>query len=215
MKYCQHFVFPPFPRLVWCLVLVSVFIFRAYTHTQAQHYHIGLYQGIALPQRSLAETTLPAVWYPSMNLHFFGKNNPITMGTSIGLQYFPRTSDAERLPESYDVMSVPFSICFQYLLLPVPFRPYYGVETGVAWYRYRFYEGLKMTEMLDNVALILTPNAGIKVEIFEGMDVEINVRYQFMFHDIIKWGSNGQMLQGYQTLAFSLGVNYQLWKVYP
>lgn len=214
MKHCNHSVFQAFPRLLCCIVAALVFIVGAHTHTLAQHYRIGLYQGVAIPQRSLAATTLPVVWYPSMNAHFFGKNNPITIGTSIGLQYFPRTADAERLPESYDVTGVPFSMCFQYLLLPVPFRPYYGVETGVAWYRYRFYEGPRMVEMLDNVALIVTPNAGIKVEIFEGMDVEVNVRYQFMFHDIIKWGSNGQMLQGYQTLAFSLGVNYQLWKVY-
>jgi hypothetical protein len=181
----------------------------------AQHYRIGLYQGLAVPQRSLAATTPLVNWYPSLNAHFFGKNNPITIGTSLGLQYFPRTAEAERAAESYDAMSVPLSLCFQYLLLPVPFRPYYGVETGIAWYRYRFYEGRQMVEMLDNVALVVTPNAGVKVEIFEGMDVELNVRYQFMFHDIIPWGSAGKVLQGYQMLAFSLGVNYELWKVYP
>lgn len=181
----------------------------------AQYYRIGLYQGIAIPQRSLGASSPLFNWYPSLNAHFFGRNNPITIGASLGLQYFPRTLEAEKLPESYDVMATPLSICFQYLLLPPPFRPYYGVETGVAWYRYRFYQGIQRVEQLDNVALIVAPNAGVKVEIFEGMDIELNVRYQYMFHDIIKWGSAGQVLQGYQTLAFSLGVNYALWKVYP
>jgi hypothetical protein len=47
------------------------------------------------------------------------------------------------------------------------------------------------------------------------MDVELNVRYQFLFHDIINWGSTGQFAtQGYQMLGISLGVNYALWKVY-
>jgi hypothetical protein len=181
----------------------------------AQNYRVGLYQGVALPQRTLAATLPPINSYSWINVHFFGKNNPITLGGSIGLQYFPRIEEP-RPSEGYDILAIPLSVCFQYLLLPNEFRPYYGVETGIAAYRYRFYQGVGITETLTNVALILAPNAGVKVEIFEGMDVELNVRYQFLFHDIITWGSTGQfVIQGYQMLGISLGLNYALWKIYP
>jgi hypothetical protein len=197
-----------------CFCVLMGLVWLSSPPAAAQNYRVGLYQGVALPQRSLAATTPAINWYPWLNVHFFGKNNPITIGGSLGLQYFPRIE--QPLPaESYDVMAFPLSICFQYLLLPNEFRPYYGVETGVAAFRYRFYQGNAITETVTNVALTVTPNAGVKIEIFEGMDLELNVRYQFLFHDIITWGSTGQFAtQGYQMLGISLGVNYALWKVY-
>ena len=211
MKYPPNNIF----RTCGCLcfsVLLGVLCLSP--PAMAQFYRVGIYQGVALPQRSLASSAPAINWYPWINVHYFGKNNPITLGGSLGLQYFPRIENP-RPSESFDVMAFPLSMCFQYLILPYEFRPYYGVETGVAIYRYRFYQGDVITGTAGNLALTVTPNVGAKVEIFEGMDVELNVRYQFLFHDIINWGSTGQFAtQGYQMLGISLGVNYALWKVY-
>ncbi|TAE29342.1 MAG: hypothetical protein EAZ92_06520 [Candidatus Kapaibacterium sp.] len=204
-----------FVRLPLCVVVVILLVCQSETVIFAQHYRIGLYQGIAIPQRTFAEITPVVNWYPSINAHFFGKNTPITMGASASFQYFPRNAEAQKAQESYETTLVPLSLCFQYLLLPPPFRPYYGLEAGLAWYRYQFYNGERPTERLNNTSLVVTPNAGVKIELFDQLDLEINVRYQFVFHDIIPWGNAGKVINGYQMLAFSLGVNYQLWKIYP
>jgi outer membrane protein W len=179
---------------------------------QAQYYHVGLNQGIGLPQRALARITTNPTWLPSLSIFYYPKNSPIAIGGSIAFQPFER-NETVRQGEGYDLLSIPVSICFQYTLLPDNFRPYYGVETGVAWVRYRFFDRETFQGTQQLVSLVVAPNAGVKITLFEEMDVDVNVRYQFLFHDPFEWGSARQFIQGYQILGISLGFNYRLFRV--
>ncbi|MFY8000702.1 MAG: hypothetical protein ACOVSW_19070 [Candidatus Kapaibacteriota bacterium] len=179
----------------------------------AQYWHVGIFQGVAMGQRGLSGNSNPVTWMPSLTVHYFPKNNPLVLGGSISMQFFDRTQALQKQGEGFELLAFPISMCFQYLLLPEPpFRPYYGVETGATIYRYRFYDKERLIGSESNVALLVTPNVGLKVEIFEDLDLDLNVRYQFLFHERIEWGSAGQSLQGYNFLAVSLGLNYQLFR---
>jgi hypothetical protein len=205
---------PVFRRMAaWTLSVVCVMALCAVMPrlVQAQYYHVGLNQGIALPQRALTGIVSSPAWLPSLAVYYFPKNNPMVIGGSISFQPFERNETAKQ-GEGYDVLSIPVSFCFQYLLLPEDFRPYYGVETGIAWVRYRFFNSDIFQGTQQAVSLVVAPNVGVKITLFEEMDVDFNVRYQFLFHDPIEWGSRNQMIQGYQILGISLGLNYRLFR---
>jgi hypothetical protein len=177
----------------------------------AQYYHVGILQGVALPQHGLDVNTPSFNWFPTLTVHYIPKKNPIVLGGSLSLQFFDRTDEGKH-GESMELLALPLSFCFQYLLLPEPpFRPYYGIETGVAWYRYRFFDKTEQIGQDNNFALVVTPNAGLKIELVENMDLDLNIRYQWAFHDRLEWG-NAQATQGYSILAVSLGLNYQMFR---
>ncbi|MBL7991989.1 MAG: hypothetical protein JNN25_11165 [Candidatus Kapabacteria bacterium] len=179
----------------------------------AQYWHAGIYQGVSIAQRGLAGNTNQLNWIPSLAIHYFPKNNPIILGGSLSMQFFNPSEAARKQGENFELLVFPLSMCFQFLLLPEPpFRPYYGVETGAAWYRYRFFNKEREIGSDNNIALLVTPNVGVKVEIFEDLDIDLNVRYQFLFHERLEWGTAGQATQGYNILNVSLGLNYQLFR---
>lgn len=199
------------------LVFITAVFLGAFfpIHLHAQYWHVGINQGIAYPLSGITGNSPPLNWMPSLTVHYFPKNNPLILGGSISMQYFGRTDSVRKQGENYEMLSFPISLCFQYLLLPEPpFRPYYGVETGVTWFRYRFFDKERFTGSTDNIGLLVTPNAGFKIEIFEGLDIDLNVRFQLLFHERFEWGSAGKALAGYNMLAFSLGLNYQMFRQY-
>jgi outer membrane protein W len=150
---------------------------------------------------------------PSLEVQYFPKKSPLILGGSISVQFIDRSPDARKQGENFELLAFPISMTFQFLLLPEPpFRPYYGVQTGATLYRYRFFDKEQQIGSDNNVALVVTPNAGLKVEIVEDLDIDLNVRYQFLFHDPVQWGSAGKSLQGYNIFALSLGLNYQLFR---
>jgi outer membrane protein W len=201
-------------RSVFLLAFACVFLMTlAPKQLLAQYWHVGISQGISLAQRGLAGNTNQWNWMPSLAIHYFPKNNPIILGGSLSMQFFSPSEAARKQGENFELLVFPLSMCFQYLLLPEPpFRPYYGIETGAAWYRYRFFNKEREVGGDNNIALLVTPNAGVKVEIFEDLDIDLNVRYQFLFHERLEWGSAGQATQGYNILTISLGLNYQLFR---
>ena len=81
----------------------------------------------------------------------------------------------------------------------------------MAWYRYRFFDRTELIGQDNNFGLVVTPNVGLKIELVENMDLDLNIRYQWLFHDRLEWGS-AQATQGYSILAVSLGLNYQMFR---
>jgi hypothetical protein len=205
-----------FFRSAFLLAIALVFMMTlAPKQLSAQYWHVGIYQGVSLAQRGLAGNSNQYNWMPSLTVHYFPKNNPLIVGGSLSMQFFSPSETVQKQGENFELLAVPLSICFQYLLLPESsFRPYYGIETGVAWCRYRIFDKEKLIGSNNEVALLVTPNVGAKVELFEGMDIDLNIRYQFLFHDNLVWGSAGQSLQGYNVLTASLGLNYQMFRQY-
>ncbi|MCU0425133.1 MAG: hypothetical protein MUF71_05845 [Candidatus Kapabacteria bacterium] len=185
------------------------------TRLHAQYWHVGINQGVMYPLSGVTSNSPQFNWMPSLAVHYFPKNNPLVLGGSISMQFFGRGDSARLNGENFELLSFPISMCFQYLLLPEPpFRPYYGIETGVTWFRYRFFDKERFIGSTDNIGLLVTPNAGFKIEIFDGLDIDLNVRFQLLFHERFEWGSAGKALAGYNMLSFSVGLNYEMFRQY-
>ena len=93
------------------LAAVVVVLCCAPPRVVGQYYHVGIFQGVALPQRGLDVHTPSFNWMPALTVHFIPKKNPIVLGGSISLQFFDRT-DEGKLGESMELLALPVSsIC--------------------------------------------------------------------------------------------------------
>ncbi|MCS6807725.1 MAG: hypothetical protein RML40_03645 [Bacteroidota bacterium] len=176
-----------------------------------QYWRVGIYQGVAVPTTVLTANSPAWNWTPGASVHYFPRNNALIIGGAVSLQYFGPTYAARQQGMNFEYLGLPISLCFMRLLLPdPPFRPYYGADIGVTWFRYRFFEREIFREMYSNVGVLAAPNGGIKIEIFEGIDLDLNIRYQLLLHERFEWES--KVFSGYNMIGISLGLNYAIFR---
>jgi hypothetical protein len=197
------------PKAVLHAVCVMIIASAAVAESFAQ-YRLGFNPTLVLPIGGFAANV------PQFNAGFtttvyrYTSQTPISLGGSVGFQVYDVRADRKGKDYTFDMISFPLTLGFHVNLLPdFVLNPYYGAEAGAVFFRYRAYTPALETSFYGNIGAVLAPNGGFRIEIVEGLLLDLNVRYQWVFHDTYQYGPSEQYrIQGYTTLGVAVGFSY-------
>jgi hypothetical protein len=193
-----------------CVAVFACTLAFAFVPATLAQYRLGFNPTLVMPVGSFAANA------PQFNAGFtatvyrYTNQTPISLGGSIGFQVYDVRADRKGKDYTYDMISFPLTLGFHVNLLPdFVLNPYYGAEAGAIFFRYRTYTPSLETSFVGSIGALLAPNGGFRIEIAEGLLLDLNVRYQWVFHDPIQYGPTEQYkTQGYTTLGVAIGFSY-------
>jgi hypothetical protein len=176
---------------------------------QAQ-YRLSVNPMIFTPLEGMADVAVPINPGFTFSMMHYTNRTPISLGGSIGFQYYNFQPARRGRTYSYELLAFPLNIGFQVNLLPdFVINHYYGADAGAMIMRYTRHSPQYQTSLEYLIGVTLAPNAGFRIQIAENLLLDLNVRYQITFHRDINYGPGDEYrLRGFNALGWMIGFSY-------
>jgi hypothetical protein len=198
----------------YCAVALFTFVGTFVSAPTALHaqYRLSINPTLLTPLREFAGVVSPYNASINFSIYHFRREGQLSLGGSFGMQYFNFRPDRKGSDYLYELLTFPFCLGFHVNLLPeFILKPYYGAEAGALFFRYSTLTPQLERGLVENVGVILAPNGGFRYEITNDMWLDVNVRYQIVFHEPFQYGPTERYRsQGFTALGWMLGFSYAI-----
>jgi hypothetical protein len=178
--------------------------------TASAQYRLSINPAAYTPLNELTGLVVPINPAFTFSMYHFTNRTPLSVGGSIGFQYYNQQPERRGRDHSYELLTFPLLMGFHVNLLPdFVVNHYYGAEMGIMFMRYTLHTPQLTTSIQNIIGLTVAPNTGFRIQIAENLLLDLNVRYQLTFHREVIYGPTEQYrTSGFNALGWTIGFSY-------
>ncbi len=190
-------------------LFVAVIVLVLASTTLLAQYRLAINPMLLTPVGQIAGVVQPTNPGFSFSMYRYTRQIPFSIGGSVGFQFFESQPERKGKDYTYEVLSFPLLFGAHFNLLPEFFlNPYYGLEAGAMFFRYRVFAPDMTITPVNSIAIVLVPQAGFRITILDDVMLDISVRYQYTLHEQFRYGPTDEYrTQGFTALGWMLGLS--------
>jgi hypothetical protein len=195
--------------MVLCVALFVMMVLGLVPAALRAQYRLAINPALFTPVGQISSVVQPTNPGFSFSMYRYTRQIPFSIGGSVGFQFFDSQPERKGKDYTYEVLAFPLLFGAQFNLLPEFFlNPYYGLEAGAMFFRYRVFAPDMTTTAVNNIAIVLVPQAGFRITILDDLMLDVSVRYQYTLHEQFRYGPTDEYrTQGFTALGWMLGLS--------